>query len=1056
MSEFISNPTRTNRTRFTCFQRLTLVLVLVVSLPSFVIADATTDYNLAVQFYKQERWKLAAEACEEFIKNYPEHVQAPTAQLYWGQSLVHLRDFKNAREKFKSYLADPRAKADRALAMYRVGESSYFLGDFASAVGELSTFLKGYQDHELAVWANVYHAQSQFQLGKMEEAIQSFELSLKRYEENPLKAEAQYGLARAYETGGNSAKAVQIYEEILETAGHSQHANALFHLAAIRFSSGEYENAANLFQRFTKQYPEDRLASLAALNAGYASYQQKAFSQAIEQFEAASEDENQKQTAQYWIGLSYKSLGDYSRAVEVFQKSLREDQKQPLAQNLAFQAGDAELRLKNYEKAQQYFAYTYENFPQGDYADDALHSACEAAMQQGNLERAAELHEVFEEKYPRSGLGQLQNLLYGRVLIGLGDQAQQVSSGGSVAFFAKAAETLNEVVDSSTVEETQNYARFQLARAYERIGDEEKLIATLEPVLSKQETLDQIAVEGLLLLANAKLRKQQFSEAQRDYSRLLDVVEQTDTKRSVVAGYLSTLIAAHEWEKVQEQLAALEKIDPQDRHLSRLSLAAGDTAFELKKFKVAENFFRQGVRRQAGNSYLLASLSGLGHSLYQQNNYAAAAFEFQRLADMSLQDDKLRSHAYYMTGMSFQQAEDAKQAIKAYKTGLEEFQSGVEDQIPEVKETLYQIAKAAARTSRDQQELEAADGYYKQAFDFLQIVPERAEAELDKFVFEWADMHYNAEDYPRADELYAKLIKLSPESSLADDAGLILAESDRFSGQIKDALAKFRKLAESATSDVFIKKRALVHLVDLNAEQQNWQQVLQDVKLLESLDSDAEHQLYLDYRKAEASLQTQQIDQATLLLQDLRQRLLEMDQNRPAWWEEVWLLQSEAALLRKEYDQLNALADEIRSQTPDSKVIPRVDVLVGRGLENQAKFDEARVAYQRSIDSKVGQGTLAAAEAQFRLAESYLKQNNYEQALKEYYKVYAGYDAPGYESAALFQAARSDAKLKNWKGAVQTFSLLLEEFPESEYTKQAQQQLKEIEAAFPELKKDDQ
>ncbi|MDB4743883.1 tetratricopeptide repeat protein, partial [Planctomicrobium sp.] len=135
-------------------------------------------------------------------------------------------------------------------------------------------------------------------------------------------------------------------------------------------------------------------------------------------------------------------------------------------------------------------------------------------------------------------------------------------------------------------------------------------------------------------------------------------------------------------------------------------------------------------------------------------------------------------------------------------------------------------------------------------------------------------------------------------------------------------------------------------------------------------------------------------------------------------------------------------------------VIHRADLLLGRGFENQAKFDEARSAYSRVIESESGKGTETAAEAQFRLAESYLKQNNFEQAFKEYYKVYTGYDAPGYESAALYQAARSDTKMKNWKGAVQTFKVLLEEFPESEYADDAQVQLTEIETAFPELKKE--
>jgi cellulose synthase operon protein C len=133
-------------------------------------------------------------------------------------------------------------------------------------------------------------------------------------------------------------------------------------------------------------------------------------------------------------------------------------------------------------------------------------------------------------------------------------------------------------------------------------------------------------------------------------------------------------------------------------------------------------------------------------------------------------------------------------------------------------------------------------------------------------------------------------------------------------------------------------------------------------------------------------------------------------------------------------------------------VLYRADALLGRSLENQARFEEAREAYLRVIESEHGKQTETAAEAQFRIAESHLKEKNYDLALKEYYKVYAGYDAPRYESAALFQAGRCDASLKNWRGAVQSYRTLLEEFPESEFAEEARSQLKEIEAAFPELK----
>ncbi|HWL10350.1 MAG TPA: tetratricopeptide repeat protein, partial [Planctomicrobium sp.] len=119
------------------------------------------------------------------------------------------------------------------------------------------------------------------------------------------------------------------------------------------------------------------------------------------------------------------------------------------------------------------------------------------------------------------------------------------------------------------------------------------------------------------------------------------------------------------------------------------------------------------------------------------------------------------------------------------------------------------------------------------------------------------------------------------------------------------------------------------------------------------------------------------------------------------------------------------------------------------GLENRARFDEARAAYRRVIDSEAGRGTETAAESQFRIAESYLKENNLPVALREYYKVYAGYAVPRLASAALFQAASCDVTMKHYQEAMTTYRKLITEFPESEFTGQAKDRIKELEAALP-------
>lgn len=1034
---------------------MTIVLIVTAnSICSPAYGDAVTDYNLAVQFYKQERWKLAADACADFVKNYPNHNQVAMAHLYWGQSLIHLRDFAKAREQFRLYLKDPKALSDRALAMYRVGECSYFLNDAKAAEQELGQFLKEHDDHDLTEWAIVYLANTQFQLNKVQEAIVSFETSLAKFSEGSLKSEAEYGLARAFEVDGQTSKAVDLYERILLNEKHPNAAEAQFHLAALHFEAARYDKAGLAFRGVIEKFPSHRLAPLAALNAGYAFYQQQQFPEAIKQFELAAQTESQAVTAKYWKGLSFKSSGDYQEASETFQQVLKDAPDNPLLENLLFQRGDAELRLGKIESAMELFAKVYEDIPDGQYADDALHSACEAIFQSGDLTKAAELHEKFAERYASGGLKQVQDLLYGRILIAMGDEASLAESGKK-AFYQKAVDVLKSVLESTSVDDTARYSRFQLGRAYERLEDDKSLITVLEPLVRDAAPKDQVAIDSLLLVANANLRQQNFAAAVDGYQRFLPLVESAELRRAALAGLIATQIGQKDWNAVLDHLKKLEAVDPNYLHYSRLSLAAGDAAFDVEKYGEAQKFFQLAVAQTVGNEFYFAAMSGLGHAYYKSENYAEAAKTFAELAKVPEVGLKLGTHAWYMLGMAYRQAGENAAAVEAYRNGLDEYQDEAKTAEPEVQETIYRLAKGAARGARELEKLNDAGEYYEVAYASIQQLPSVMSAELDKLIFEWADMYYNAENFTRADELFKLLIEKTPQSELADDAGLILAESLRFSGKNNEAEIAFRKLTSSEEADDFVKQRCYIHLVDLGAERQNWESVLQDATTLQDQFPENEHQLYLQYRMAEASLQTKKITQASERLEDLRTAILKFsDTPPPTWWEEVWLLQAEAALLQKDYAKIGERVEELRKRSPASKVIHRGDLLIGRSLENQAKFPEAREAYLRVIESETGKGTETAAEAQFRIAESYLKQNNFEAALKEYYKVYAGYDAPTFESAALYQAARSDISMKQWKGAVQTFKILLDEFPESEHVKDAKKQLSEIEAAFPELKRD--
>ncbi|MCA8996575.1 MAG: tetratricopeptide repeat protein, partial [Planctomycetaceae bacterium] len=520
-------------------------------------------------------------------------------------------------------------------------------------------------------------------------------------------------------------------------------------------------------------------------------------------------------------------------------------------------------------------------------------------------------------------------------------------------------------------------------------------------------------------------------------------------------GLAGTQTSLLEWESLLATLTQLKALDSENQQLPRVAVAAGDAAYDAQLWDVADQIYAFVQSLPEDHPFAIPARSGAAHTTYELGRFEKSAELFQAIGRTPGIDLELRSHCAYMVALSLRQAGRLDESLEQFEITAKAFQR---ESAPETNEQLaacrnaYRSAKGGARVARELMKTEQADRLYESAFQQLKLLPAKEQKELDLLINEWADLSYNAKDFSRSDELYRLLLKERPDSDLADEARLILAESLRFDGNLTAAQDEFQKLFLDPRSDEFVRQRAVVHLLDLLAESKDWGASLELSEKVLGEFPQSEHRLYTEYRRGEALLQLKKTDEAIQQLTRLKEALANDLGSAPAWWPETWLLLAEAQFLKKDYSSMDETLGDLNVLGDGLPVLYRAEALRGRSLESRARFDEAREAYQRVIDSPAGKGTETAAEAQFRIAESYLKQNNLPTALKEYIKVFVGYDAPRFQSAALYQAGSVDATLKNWREAATTFRTLIEKFPESDFATQAQSELEKIETAFPELK----
>ncbi len=90
-----------------------------------------------------------------------------------------------------------------------------------------------------------------------------------------------------------------------------------------------------------------------------------------------------------------------------------------------------------------------------------------------------------------------------------------------------------------------------------------------------------------------------------------------------------------------------------------------------------------------------------------------------------------------------------------------------------------------------------------------------------------------------------------------------------------------------------------------------------------------------------------------------------------------------------------AAADAFQSTDADNPLAPEVEYARGRACQGLARFDDARGSFDRVIAAR--KGSELAARAQLMKGETYFHQQQYKDALREYYRVIIQYNAPEWQ-----------------------------------------------------------
>ena len=414
----------------------------------------------------------------------------------------------------------------------------------------------------------------------------------------------------------------------------------------------------------------------------------------------------------------------------------------------------------------------------------------------------------------------------------------------------------------------------------------------------------------------------------------------------------------------------LKQSASQEVNLEGLRQAA-EKAYDQQQWKQALTLFTliTDLTREEQNG---SDLSGLAWSQYKLVNLNAAANTFAQIQNQFPDDKELAPEAGYMLGKCLEEQNELEKANEAYDKLFQKWAPSEPDASPTATTQgatsyAYLSALQSARLAKAAEDYTLANQWYQRVTDRFP-----ANDKLDQLLDEWAIMNVEIEDFTQADHIFKQLVQKVPDSSLADNARLSLAESRYLIGETEAAKLEFQNLVDSPQSDIDVKEAALYQLINITNGSQNWSETLELTSRFIIEYPQSKQLVNVLLIRATALFENGEYELCKELLIKVKDKL--PVESRPA---SVWILMAEILVHNKEYAQATSELEDFRAQfesRPDQSSLYLADELTGRIAKNQAQFDEARTAFKKVLEHEEGRHTLVGAKSQFFIAETYMIQ----------------------------------------------------------------------------------
>jgi tetratricopeptide (TPR) repeat protein len=941
--------------------------------------------------YRREDWAAARVKFTDLIQESPGAPETKAAWFYLGETEHQLGQFAAAKSAYQNFLLLAGEHPHRELARFRLVEVAYLTGS-SDAVTLCEGFLKA---HSKSIWrqeALAYLGHLRLIRNEPDLAERVFATAIEESAQAPAHPRIQLGYATALIRMGKSETARPLLADLASVSQGAFGSRAKLLLALLDFESGKKLEARNQLEAILSS---SELASA------------------------------ERAEVHVWLGRIIAEKVKSEEAISHYTRALESGLVEPWLSVALYEWTALRIQSKDPAKGLEELRQWKLN-PEVlklDRATRELVAALEVRLsfEAAQYPEAEKLIEQYQSSYP------------------LGANYRQVLEvAGRTAFargkFEQGLNHFKELLEhpSNSPDEEASYtcqlATLLLARK-EYHAAKQELSRVIEPL---PQVGSRIQLQRLMAAAEAASGNPK--DAQLILEKLLDDPEVSSKlqRRPILRELIELGIRQESFDSVRDrwhEFLAADELNEADLPLVR---EVGDFAFRQRDWALATNCYRELARKEWELSLQAAGWSGLAWTSLAEGRTGPAREAFENLLELPVPEE-LKAQAYLPLASLLEQDSENAEAIAMYQRAMTQADDPGVVALAKFKCALRMQQYGGAAVT-----LEARDMLAELERSQSSSVP------LDQVIYRLAWIDSDAGDEAEAERRYSRILNEFPESKLWPDVAYRLARIRLNRNEI-DSAAELLEPIELSSLPVELRERLSFLKAQLFAKQGKWPETLLDMGKLAEETQDLELQATATYWQAEAYFQTGQWGEANRLFDRV---LATHKQNlEPEVRRQAALRKAESLLASDDWSGALLATEQARTRQAEDAVPrtwPEIDLLAGRALFAGGRLQDAVAAFERAITSSAGE-TETAAQAQWRIGETWLVQERYTEALEAYLLTMNRYSSPHWRAAALLQAGKCHERLGNSSQALKLYRQLEQEYPSSEFAAQAKRRIEAVE-----------